>query len=127
MRFLGIDYGSKRIGLALSDAEGKIAFPQEIIVNDGKVLNKLSKILKEKEVHAIVIGESINSQGLPNPIAQAIESFAETLGHSFQIPVHKEKEFFTSVEARRLKEGESRVDSSAAALILQRYLDKISK
>jgi len=127
MRFLGIDYGTKRIGVALSDTEGRLAFPHTILPNDAKVFEKLAKILKEKGVAQLVIGESVNAAGGPNAVAAEIDDFTATLGTNFQLPIHKEKEFLTTVEARRYAPQGGQVDSSAAALILQRYLDKISK
>jgi putative holliday junction resolvase len=139
MRFLGIDYGEKRIGLALSDEGGKIAFPKEIIENNLDTVDKIGKILKEKNVGQIVIGDSVNAQGEANIISNAITSFSEEIGKKFQLPVHKEKEFFSSFEAhgRMGKEVNSArqdkfaktedVDAKAAAVILQRYLDRVNK
>ena len=76
-------------------------------------------------VRSLKIGESVNSQGQPNQIANAIEEFILKL-QSLNLPIHKEKEFFTSVEARKLGSQNGQVDDKAAALILQRYLDRIN-
>lgn len=144
MRFLGIDYGTKRIGIAISDEEMTLAFPKEIIKNDSKKLARLGEILENEDIGEIVIGESVNLKGILNPLSKEIETFIKELKDKFSIPVSKQSEFFTSVEARRGENAGKRVnpsqahsklpkkkmdsvDASAAALILQRYLDKKNK
>lgn len=130
MRYLGIDYGIKRVGIALSDDGGKLAFPKKILANDSHLLNSIEEIIKEENIEEIVIGESTNLKGEPNALAQRIAKFMGELGGKFKLPIHLQKEFLTSVEARRFqpeKREADKVDASAAALILQRYLDKINK
>lgn len=141
-KFLGIDYGTKRIGLALSDERGMLAFPKEIILNDSAVFDRLEAILKEEGIAEIVVGESVDFSGKLNALSARIEVFISELQNKFKLPVHKQKEFLTSVEARKSKGGKGnmsqahsrvkqiksgRVDASAAALILQRYLDRMNK
>jgi putative Holliday junction resolvase len=140
-RFMGIDYGTKRIGVAISDENGTIAFPKEIVPNDLNTFDRISEIIKEEKVKEIVVGESVDFSGKLNALSGRIEVFILELQEKFKLPVHKQKEFLTSVEARRSKntkenfnKGQAhskvkqiksgRVDASAAALILQRYLDK---
>ncbi len=144
MKFLGIDYGTKRIGLAMSDDDGKIAFPKEIVLNDSNMLENIGEILKKEKIDEVVIGESVDFSGKLNALSVRIELFINDLIEKFNIPIHKQKEFLTSVEARKRgstkeiltqKQSHSRlkdkkrghIDASAAALILQRYLDKKSK
>ena len=141
MKILGIDYGTKRIGLATTDENNTLAFPKSIIFNDSHTFKNLDKIIKEDKIQAIVVGESTNFRGEPNTLASRIEVFIKELEKKFQLPVYKQKEFLTSIEARKravnkknlsrsgahskLKKTKSdKVDASAAALILQRYLDK---
>ena len=126
MRFLGIDYGSKRIGTALSDEGGTLAFPKKVIPNGENIFPELDAIIKKENVSEIVVGESIDFSGKPNAIAEEIETFIFRLQSKFGLPVHNQKEFLTSVEARRYQGG-GQVDASAAALILQRYLDRRNK
>lgn len=126
-RFLGIDYGTKRIGIAISDENRSIAFPKEIISNDKKMFEKIAQIIKKENISEIVIGESVNFKGKPNLVAKDIEFFISELKKKFKLPIHKQKEFLTSVEARRYRTKSGHVDASASALILQRYLDKINK
>jgi putative Holliday junction resolvase len=145
-RFMGIDYGTKRIGVAISDENGTLAFPKEIVLNDLNTFKKIGDIIKKEKVEEIVVGESVDFSGKLNALSGRIEVFILELKEKFKLPVHKQKEFLTSVEARRygnlgeqarnlntqahskvkqIKSG--RVDAKAAALILQRYLDKINK
>jgi len=144
IKFLGIDYGTKRIGVAISDEKGILAFPKEIVPNDSNSFKKLAEIIKKENISEIVVGESVDFSGKLNALSARIEIFISELKEKFQLPIHKQKEFLTSVEARnskntkkdmsqsqvhsRVKQIKSgRIDASAAALILQRYLDKINK
>lgn len=144
MRFLGIDYGTKRVGLAISDEKGVIAFPKEIILNDAKIFGKIEKILQNDSVGGIVVGESVNFGGEPNMLSVRIEIFIKELKKRHSLPIYKEKEFLTTIEARKgvnhkgdaniggahskvKKTKTEKVDASAAALILQRYLDRKNK
>ncbi|TSC77946.1 MAG: putative holliday junction resolvase [Parcubacteria group bacterium Gr01-1014_24] len=133
-KFLGIDYGTKRVGLALSDQNGRLAFPKEVVKNNGELFRKIGIILSNEKISEIVVGESFDFTNLPNALMKEIGFFVSKLEKKFKIPVYLQKEFLTSVEARRyLSFGgqarrygnpEEHVDASAAALILQRYLDK---
>ncbi len=123
MKFLGIDYGTKRIGLAVSDENGRLAFPKEVVKNNGELFRKIERIIYTEKVSEVVVGESLDFAGLPNLLMKEIDFFVASLEKKFKIAVHLEKEFLTSVEARRYGQGDQ-VDASAAALILQRYLDK---
>ena len=144
MRFLGIDYGTKRIGLAFSDENHTFAFPKEIILNNQDVFQKLGEILKQEDIREVVVGESLDFSGQPNIVESQVEHFISELKNKFQVKIHREKEFLTSVEARKMgntkmsshisqshsKIGDTKsgqVDASAAALILQRFLDRYNK
>jgi len=133
MRYLGIDYGTKKIGLALSDEAGTMGFPHAILYNSRKLVDDLLSIISEKKVESIIIGESHNLFGVANPVAKAAHVLGDALFEHSGIPVYYESEVYTSIEARRApeKEGKSRapkkhinVDASAAALILTSYLSK---
>ena len=127
MRFLGIDYGTKRIGVAISDENHSLAFPKEIIQNDSNTFNKIGDIIKRESVGKFVVGESVDFSGKLNVLSGRIEFFISELKRRFKLPVYKQKEFLTSVEARRYQVKPGHVDASAAALILQRYLDRSDK
>ena len=143
MRFLGIDYGTKKIGLSVSDEKGMLAFPNGIVLNDKNIFKSIENILKKEDITDIVIGESNDKGGQPNSVGGDIDLFAKELEKRFGIVVYKQKEFFTSVEARRdvsvgkkvnstsynkkKKEKNKKVDDIAYALILQRFLDQRSR
>jgi len=136
MRFLGIDYGSKKVGLSLSDDNGRMAFPFKIVPNSLELVDVVHNICGEEEISAIVIGESTDLSGVPNKIMGSIEEFKRNLEAELELPIYFQKEFMTTIEARGrmgkelnnakkvTKEKQIQADASAAALILQRYLDK---
>ena len=124
-RFLGVDYGSKRGGVAVSDDAGKMAFPREVLANDGALLASTVKLARDEGVSAIVIGESKTLAGEPNPIQADIERFARALEGELGLPVHFEPEHFTSHQAHHIQGKVEKLDASAAALILQSFLDSV--
>lgn len=122
-RTLGIDYGSKRVGLALSDEGNKFALPLSVISNDDQLVSKIEKIAIDNEVKEIVLGESRDFSGKANAILLDSLEFKEKLEARGFI-VNFEPEFLTSVQAERLQGKNELIDASAAAIILQSYLDK---
>lgn len=136
MKHLAIDYGSKRVGVAVSDESGTFAFPFKVLKNDMELIDTIHNICGEENVSAIVLGESTDLSGKPNKVMGSIEEFKRNLEGELDIPVYFQKEFMTTIEARGRKGKEvnnarkekkpeqDHVDASAAALILQRYLDK---
>jgi putative Holliday junction resolvase len=127
MKFLGIDYGEKRIGVAISDDGGVLAFPKAIFENNKAAISKIKNICEEENVDAVVLGESKNLDGTPNIVLNQILIFRDKIEEELNLKVFLEKEFFTSMEARRYEEGNGKIDDKAAALILQRYLDRKNK
>jgi putative Holliday junction resolvase len=128
MRYLGIDFGTKKLGLALSDEAGVMGFPHSIIPNTGHLVEELSALIAKEGVEEVVIGESKMLSGEENPVAQKARELAKELTRLSGVPVSFEPEMFTTQEARRDMEGlrtiTGDVDSSAAALILTSFLDK---
>lgn len=137
MKCIGIDYGTKRIGVAVSDDEGRVAFPLTVVEAGPNALSEVDSLVKDNRATRIVMGESRDLSGNPNPVQEDIEQFAKDLGELTQVPVVFEAEFFTSAMAARQGQdkplrqanlrGHERVeksDASAAALILQSYLDR---
>jgi putative holliday junction resolvase len=136
MRFLGIDYGTKRVGLALSDENGFLAFPFIILSNTKNLLGDIADILKKENVQEVVVGESRNEDNSENKINKGIEKFIFDIEKKFNLKVHREKEFFSSYEAHSKMGKEvnnarqdkfsktENIDSKAAAIILQRFLDR---
>jgi len=132
MKYLGIDYGTKRIGVALSDESGTIAFPLATLEAGKGALEQAATLAKENRIEKIVIGESRDFKGEPNVVMKEIEEFKKNLAELTGLPVEYEPEFMTSAQAVRQgldKRGEGAkkedLDASAAALILQGYLDKL--
>ena len=109
MRFMGIDYGTKRIGVATSDEGGTLAFPKEIVLNNSDIFKKLGEIIKTENISEIIVGESVDFSGKLNVLSARIEIFISELKDKFKLPVHKQKEFLTSVEARRYEVGNHRL------------------
>jgi len=124
MRYLGIDYGSKRIGLALSDPEGKIAIPYLTITNTKNAISDIIKIAKNENVIKIVIGLPISFSGGESKQAIEVKKFADGIKKATTLPVGFENEVLTTKLAK--KEGilQKHLDKAAAAIILQSYLDK---
>jgi len=123
VRFLGIDYGVKRVGIALSDESGTLAFPKAILKNDHTLMPEIKGLCRNEHVGAIVIGESTDNRGAPNPVMKNILAFVHALERATNLPVHFEREFMTSAQVRR-EGGEGQSDAGAATLILQSYIDR---
>ena len=133
MRYLGIDYGSSKVGLALSDELGTMGFPHSIVTNTPKLGDELCALMARENVGAVVIGESRTLAGDDNPIARDARALGGLLHERSGVPVYFESEVFTSAEARRAPaktektrapRGRAPVDASAAALILTSYLTR---
>ena len=124
MRYLGIDFGSKRVGLALSDESGSMAFPHKVIDNDGNLLNSVLEIIENEKIESIVIGHSVDNEGKDNPIHTATKEFITDLTLETGLPVHLEEEQFSTQEAIRLQGRNDKTDASAATVILNSYLSK---
>lgn len=145
MRLLGIDYGKKRIGVALSDENIQMAFPHSTILNEGykKSARVIKKICNENKAGKIILGKSFDYQGRPNPIMKDIEKFRVVLEKEIDLEIEYQDEILTTQEARRVpQEGGARppfaekrkpilgraektekTDASAAAIILQSFID----
>src|SRR3989344_2560659 len=105
MRYLGIDYGTKKIGLALSDEGGTMGFPHEIIPNSPKVTDTLLSLIAKENIGGVVMGESLNYKGEENAVAKKARVLGEELHTRGGVPVFYEPEVLTTAEARR-KPGE---------------------
>lgn len=124
MRYLGIDYGTKNIGLALSDEMGQFAFSYSTIPNSRQVVEEIKSICDKEGVGAIVIGESKNRDGSDNVVMAQARAFVSDLQMVCDLPVFYEPEFYTSQEAERIAGKDADLDARAAAIILKSYLDK---
>ncbi|MEI6780403.1 MAG: Holliday junction resolvase RuvX [Verrucomicrobiota bacterium] len=133
MRILGLDHGSKRIGIAISDELKMIAQPLEYILAEPSAafLARLEELIRDKEVELILIGLPRNMDGSYGPAALKVQDFVEVLKGAVSVPIKLWDERLTSAQANRcLIQGNVRrdkrkekVDKMAAALLLQSYLD----
>jgi len=126
MRLLGIDYGEKKIGIAISDESGKFAFPHGVIdnVSANGVLKALKIICDKNNVGKIILGQSLTYKMQPNPIMKRVEKFKSFIEERLKIPIEYENEILTTKQAERAMGKNEKIHASAAALILQTYLDK---
>ncbi len=125
-RVLGIDYGTKRVGLAISDENRQFALPLVVILNTPELCAEITKNAKEHEVKEIVIGESRNYKGEPNAIFLDADDLKQKLEKA-GFKVYLELEFMTSMQAERIQGKNAMTDASAAAIILQSYLDRCAR
>lgn len=123
-KYLGIDYGEKRVGIAVSDNEGKVAFPKVVLENNTELLNKIADLCKEYEVNTIVIGESKDYEGKDNKINPKIISFKKDLMNNTKLPIYLEPEFMSSMQVEKTFGKTDMLDASAASIILQTFMDK---
>ncbi|NCN52752.1 Holliday junction resolvase RuvX [Candidatus Parcubacteria bacterium] len=121
---MGIDYGTKKLGVAFSDETGTMAFPHDTIPNDDKLLSVIESLIEEKGVIELVIGYSLGRDGLPNAVQEAIDEFAGDITLRTGIPIHFEPEQYTTQEAMRLQGKNAKTDASAAAIILNSFLTR---
>ena len=124
MRYFGIDYGARWVGLALSDELGSMGFPHDVLANTPRLAEEISALIKREHVGAVVIGESKDFGGKDNPTAKDARALGESLAKRAGVPVFYESEVFTTQEARRAPGTPKLRDASAAALILTSYLSK---
>jgi len=127
MKYLGIDYGTKNVGIAISDDYGKMAFPNTILANDHKIIENLKKIVSKNLIQKIIIGESKNYKMQDNEIMADIYDIKKILETDLNMDVDLHPEILTSAEAERLQGKNEMIDASAAAIILQSYLDLKNK
>ncbi|HTG32170.1 MAG TPA: Holliday junction resolvase RuvX [Thermoanaerobaculia bacterium] len=134
MRFLGIDFGEKRIGLAISDPDGRLAVPLATLErrNDRSALRQIAEIAREEKVERLVLGEPVNLDGQRGAIAGRVRRFGARLAEMTGLPVEWVDEALTSAEAAgRLRQAgiatrhqPGRIDAVAAQILLQDALDR---
>ena len=135
-RVLGLDFGTRRIGLAVSDPEGCFAFPAGYLISKGrkKDLQKLCILVEERDIRRIVVGLPLHMNGHVGPEAEAARSFADGIARTTGLPVEMLDERWTTVEAERaLRDSKGRrtraarrgeLDSAAATILLRTYLER---
>ena len=134
-RALGIDFGEKRVGLALSDRLNLIASPYKTLqyISENDLISEIKKIVIDKEIGVFVIGLPLNMKGEDSDQTKKVRRFKNLLS-ILELPIIYEDERFSSIIAKNslvlqnVKTGhnKSEIDRTAAAIILQQYLDKNS-
>jgi putative Holliday junction resolvase len=124
MKRMGIDFGTKKIGIALTDDAGVMAFPHEVVPNDGKFLAYVENLVNKRGVGEIVIGHSLNNAGEANAVHELVSEFMMDITLSIGIPVHLEPEQYSSQQAKQVQGKNKLIDASAAALILDSFITK---
>jgi putative Holliday junction resolvase len=137
MRCLGIDFGEKRIGLAISDPDGRLAVPLTTLErrNDRSALRQIAEIARQEGIERLVLGEPVDLFGRRGAVAERVRRFAARLAELTGLPVALVDEALTSVEAaRRLRQAgvdprrePGRIDAVAAQILLQDALDRGAK
>jgi len=132
-RILALDHGSKRIGAALSDETATIAMPLEFIPAEpsARSLERIKQIVSERQVREVLVGLPRNMNGTCGPAAASALQFAAALREALVVPVKTWDERLTSVQANRMlieagvrrDRRKMKVDQTAAAILLQSYLD----
>ena len=125
-RILGIDFGKKNVGVAVSDPQGLIAFPRGIIkVQSEQEWKKIQDIIQGEEIEKVVVGLPLRLAGSMGKSAVEVQEFIDHLSALIHIPVHTFDERFSSVACERVLHGhgKKRIDDCAAAFMLQGYLD----
>jgi len=133
-RILGIDYGTVRIGLALSDPTGTLASPLPHWENNSvpKIRRSLHELIQTHEISRIVVGLPRNMDGSYGPAAENVRNFILQIQEGLSTPIETQDERLTTAQASKQlsqmglnqKELRQKIDSSSASLILQQYLDR---
>ncbi len=135
MRYMGLDVGSKTVGVAVSDPFGWTAQGVEIIPIDEELeefgLDRLGELIAEYKVEALVLGLPKNMNNCIGPRAEASQKYGQLVIDRFDLPVFYQDERLTTVQAERMliandvsrKKRKKVIDKLAAVLILQNYLD----
>ena len=137
MRILALDHGTKRIGVAVSDEMKLIATPLEYIPAEpfAGFFARLKEIIREKEIELILLGMPRNMDGSYGPAALKVQEFVAVLKDAITIPIKTLDERLTTVQAQkfliqgnvRREKRKEKVDKTAAAILLQSYLDNFAE
>ncbi len=134
-RILAIDYGTKRIGLAVTDPLKMFAIPFDTIPNDKHTLDKLKQIISEKNVVKIILGNPVKENGEDSTISKDVRKFKSELEKKIDLAIElvderyssdiASKRILESVPSKKKRRNKSLVDKNAAAVILEDYLKEI--
>lgn len=136
MRILALDHGTVRVGVAVSDELGMIARPLEFIPAEPweEFIKRFNQLLAELQPEQIIVGLPRNMDGSLGPAAEKVRVFVAKLRETITVPIRTWDERLTTVQAQRMlrqaghtaKDQKGKMDQTAAAIILQSYLDSVS-
>lgn len=127
MKYLGIDYGEKKIGLAIADSETKIASPYKILINSKDISSKISEICYKEDIDKIIIGLPLTLKNSTSKQTKIVLNFIDKLKKIIDLPIIEQDERLSSGYAKELiKQMKIKHldDDVAAMIILQSYLDE---
>mgnify|MGYP003510250532 CR=1 FL=1 len=124
MKLLGIDYGAKRVGIAITDDGGTLAFAKTVLPAGPELASEIAHLCVLEKVQGIVIGESKNFAQEENAIMGAVHELKARLEEMCKLPIYFEPELMTSMEAQHIQGQNDMSDASAAAIILQSYIER---
>lgn len=148
MKYLGVDYGQKKIGIAISDDRASLAFPRDIIINDEKHIEYIRHLCDQEDIKDIVIGKSFDYDKKDNSVEKHITAFIKILNKENRYIIHRIDERMStslissetrhhfqkkqnsksfSKNAKSVRESSKNDDSKVAAVILQNFLDSKGK
>lgn len=127
MVILGFDYGSRRVGVARGHSQAKLASPLKTLTNNSQLMSAISEVINQEQATELVVGLPRGLDGQETAQTATVRAFGRQLAKDTGLPLHWQDEAATSVEAQKqLKKGKnSSVDTVAATLILQDYLDNL--
>jgi putative Holliday junction resolvase len=123
VRYLGVVFGERRIGLATSDATGMLATPRGTVrrTSDRAAIAEIVRFAREEEVEGLVVGLPHHADGRENALAPRVRSFARKLGEALAVPVVLVNEHLTSRAASE-RYPETAIDAASAAVLLDDFL-----
>jgi len=126
MRYLGIDYGLRRIGFAIADEDVRVAVPRGAVLrtDDAQAIGELLSLARKERIEKIIVGLPMGLDGRETEISSSVRVFGDELGVESGLPVEFENEALTTRMAAASGASGEHKDQSAAAIILQSYLDK---
>lgn len=123
-RILGIDYGEKRIGIAMTDENAEMALPYAVVNNTHRAFSDIRHISEKHNVTKIIVGLPIDLHARETDMTQKTRVFAQRLHEETGIPINFENEMLSTKEASHIQGKVKKIDASAAALILDSYMKK---
>jgi len=132
MRYLAIDYGAKRTGLAVCDAGERVVSPLRVLHGQKNLVEEIRQIVSAERIEAVVLGLPLNMDGSQGPQAKRVMAFAEQLERHIGVPIHLQDERLSSFGAEQKwqeiglsrSKKQERLDALAAAEILESFLEQ---